>query len=99
MTQTDSMVARSTQKFQYNFPACNRFKTMQDQLKYAAGEIVEASAETNMAERAVEIMDAIHALETALRNTGLGSVELDMCRAAVITKNAKRDYYSKEVTQ
>ena len=50
-----------------NFPINKRAGTAYDQLKHAAGEIVEAAAENDPLRQAVEVLDAIECLEGALR--------------------------------
>lgn len=54
-------------EYEYQFPRNNRAGCIDEQLKHAAGEIVEATAEVGCVPCAVEIMDAIECLEGALR--------------------------------
>ena len=85
-------------EWRYNFPkdTWHSYADLEDVLKHASGEVVEAGVALNDVSDvlvAVEIMDAIHVLESALRMIERGGVNLDVVREAVIAKNADRGYY------
>lgn len=59
--------------------------------------MIKASAEGDGSERiAEELMDTIHAAETALRMLEAEGVDLGEVRRMVIRKNAARGYYGGE---
>ena len=81
----------------YRFPAManiNMFETL-EQLKYIERELQEAYAANFDKERqayGMELLDVIHATETALRME-FTDQEVEELRARVIEKNARRGYY------
>ena len=81
----------------YLFPAIAEPPAFYGQLLKLRGEayeVMKASAEGEGGERiAEELMDTIHAAETALRMLEAEGVDLGEVRRMVISKNAARGYY------
>ena len=70
-------------KYAFNFPPNKRAGSVAEQLKHAAGEIVEASFEEGNHwdwDQIMEILDAIECLEGALRNFDLEDVQMVMAK-------------------
>ena len=68
-------------------------------MKDAAGEIAEAAVELGCSYHtltAMEILDAVHVLESALRKIEAQGIDLDELKDSVIKKNRARGYYGGE---
>ena len=81
----------------YRFPAIKNYNafTNTEQLKYIEGELREAYSANYDKERqayGMELLDVIHATETALRME-FSEQEVEELAAKVREKNAKRGYY------
>lgn len=73
--------------------ACEAFNALRDGLwDYDTGERREMMSEADRTAYGMELMDVIHAAETALRME-FSNGEVDNLRNAVIEKNRKRGYY------
>lgn len=84
-------------EFEYRFPSCIvRENTVVGQANHAADEVHEAVVEIAAGDREaamVELLDAVHAIETALRMMGCTAQELNVAWSKVFSKNARRGYY------
>ena len=83
--------------WEYRFPAIAEPEPFGLQLKHVRDEATEAIEayyeELTPDEVAMELMDVIHAAETALRQLGMSGSELASVRMGVIVKNERRGYY------
>lgn len=81
----------------YRFPAIAEPEPFGLQLKHVRDEATEAIEayyeELTHDEVAMELMDVIHAAETALRQLGMSDSELASVRMGVVVKNERRGYY------
>lgn len=84
--------------FQYQFPAIAEPEPFGLQLQHVRDEATEAVQayyeELPPEEVAMELMDVIHAAETALRQLGMSDSELASVRMGVVVKNERRGYYA-----
>ena len=83
--------------FQYQFPAIAEPEELPKQLQHVKEEAYEA-IEAYLNEEsewtlATELMDVIHAAETALRLLGMHESMLNGVKTNVIVKNENRGYY------
>lgn len=83
--------------FQYQFPAIAEPEDLPKQLQHVKAEAQEAIdayyEELSPWTLATELMDVMHAAETALRVLGMHEVMLSGVKAGVIVKNERRGYY------
>ena len=83
--------------WEYRFPAIAEPEPFGLQLKHVRDEATEAIEayyeELTPDEVAMELMDVIHAAETALRQLGMSGSELASVRMGVVVKNERRGYY------
>lgn len=76
--------------------AAEAFNSLRDGLwDYNTGERRDGMSDADRTAYGMELMDVIHAAETALRME-LSDEEVDALRDAVIEKNRERGYYGKE---
>ena len=85
--------------FEYQFPAIAEPEELPKQLQHVKSEVDEV-IEAYYEERspwtlATELMDVIHAAETALRLLGMHESMLNGVKTNVIVKNENRGYYEK----
>lgn len=84
-------------EFEYRFPSCAvRENTVVGQANHAAEEVHEAVIELAAGDRdaaMVELLDAVHAIETTLRMMECTACELTTAWSKVFRKNAERGYY------
>lgn len=78
--------------YTFNFPPNNRAGSWENELKHAAGEVVEACTALTTYERTIEVLDAIECLEQALRQM-VGEYGLQDAYTAHYRKNAARGDY------
>ena len=83
--------------WEYQFPAIAEPEEMSKQLQHVkaeAQEAIEAYYEESAPwTLATELMDVIHAAETALRLLGMHDAMLNGVKRSVIAKNDSRGYY------
>ena len=83
--------------WEYRFPAIAEPEPFGPQLQHVKDEATEAIEayyeELPPAEVATELMDVIHAAETALRQLKMSDSELASVRMGVVVKNERRGYY------
>lgn len=85
--------------FQYQFPSIAEPEELPKQLQHVKSEVDEA-IEAYYEEKspwtiATELMDVIHAAETALRLLEAEGMDLDAIKRGVVEKNQRRFYYKK----
>lgn len=81
--------------YRRNFPFNRRTGSVVEQLKHAAGELIEAACEPNLLKMAVEMMDAQECLEGALRRLEETSPDIvDLAHEKHYEKNLERGDYN-----
>ena len=89
--------------FQYQFHAIAEpepFGLKLQNVRVEATEALQAYYEELPPEEvATELMDVIHAAETALRQLGMSESELANVRMGVVVKNERRGYYAPKEEQ
>lgn len=83
-------------RWRWQFPEIAEKPGLSEELEHIAQELEEVRTAGNDTETAIELMDTIHACETALRIMADAlPFPLDRYKRAVIEKNARRGYYGK----
>lgn len=82
--------------WQWQFPPIAEPEDLPHQILHIKAELLEAAeacGAKNIQHTAEELMDVIHAAETALRLLEAEGMDLDAIKRGVIEKNQRRGYY------
>lgn len=80
--------------YTYNFPPNRRAGSIVEQLKHAAGELIEAACEPNLLDMAIEMLDVQECVEGALRRLeGTRPGIVDLAHRRHYAKNSERGDY------
>lgn len=91
-------------RFQFQFPdatpraqddeyVCGDTRKQVERIGLEVCEAIDAVDEGQKREAVMELMDVIHAAETALRLLGVKAAALNDAKQSVVTKNRERGYY------